>query len=272
MATGPLQSYPTLSHTIVDGDIGETVTLAMAGAAGPGTGPEFYSPTQSQGEPTGSYEVITLQFLTAPADAAAGTVFLNGFPVGTISGSSSFGPQGLNQGDRIKITVPGATAGDVGEVISVAVTGYWQDSKPDPWPVAISGGLGAPPTSSGGGGGGIELVQIVNPVDDDGYVETTIGIVPVATPPALTNVGVTAASFEVRPANAARRGLIIVNDQIGAGTATVYVKYGTPASATSYTVPLVPGAYWEMPTPVYTGRLDGFGTAATGQLRVTESE
>jgi hypothetical protein len=265
MATGPLQSYPTLSHTIVDGDIGETVTLAMAGAAGPGTGPEFYSPTQSQGEPTGSYEVITLQFLTAPADAAAGTVFLNGFPVGTISGSSTFGPQGLNQGDRIKITVPGATAGDVGEVISVAVTGYWQDSKPDPWPVAISGGLGSPPTSSGGAGGA-QAVDIVDPIDADGNVLTSTG--PASATSGPTQVAITGASQVLIAANPLRRGLLVVND--AASTATVYLAYADTASAIAYTVSLVPGAYWEMPTPVYTGEIAIFGSTADGNVYVTE--
>jgi hypothetical protein len=65
---------------------------------------------------------------------------------------------------------------------------------------------------------------------------------------------------------AGRIGLILFNDS----TAIAYVKYGTGASATSYTVPMGPGAYWEMPAPVYTGQVNALWSAANGAMRITE--
>jgi hypothetical protein len=57
----------------------------------------------------------------------------------------------------------------------------------------------------------------------------------------------------------------VVNDS----TANLYLKYGTGASATSYTVKLVAGAYYEFPQPVYGGAVNGFWDAANGNARLS---
>ncbi|MGC4002896.1 MAG: hypothetical protein QM811_07080 [Pirellulales bacterium] len=58
-------------------------------------------------------------------------------------------------------------------------------------------------------------------------------------------------------ANTSRRQLIVYNE----GTQPVYLKYGTSASATSYTaVVAASGGYWEMPTPIYTGDVTAYST------------
>ena len=49
----------------------------------------------------------------------------------------------------------------------------------------------------------------------------------------------------------------------------LYVKFGTTASATSYTVKMVADAYYEVPFG-YTGRIDGIWASANGNARVTE--
>jgi hypothetical protein len=49
----------------------------------------------------------------------------------------------------------------------------------------------------------------------------------------------------------------------------LYVKFGTTASATSYTVQLVAGAFYEFPQPLYAGRVDGIWASANGVARVT---
>lgn len=82
----------------------------------------------------------------------------------------------------------------------------------------------------------------------------------------LANVASSATNVTLRSAAATRLGLMIYNDS----TATLYVKFGATASATSYTVQMGPGAYWEMPHPVYTGIVDGIWSAANGNARVTE--
>lgn len=82
----------------------------------------------------------------------------------------------------------------------------------------------------------------------------------------LANVAGSASSVVLRAAAATRLGLTIFNDS----TASLYIKFGATASATSFTVFVGPGAYYELPQPVYTGTVDGIWTAAAGNARVTE--
>lgn len=84
---------------------------------------------------------------------------------------------------------------------------------------------------------------------------------------ALTNVSASASNVTVLAANADRKRMVIVNDS----TATLYLKFGTTASATSYTYVLFSGDTYESPSnPIYTGRIDGIWSAANGAARVTE--
>lgn len=52
-------------------------------------------------------------------------------------------------------------------------------------------------------------------------------------------------------------------------TAILYVKFGTTATTSSYTVKMVADAYYEVPFG-YTGRIDGIWASANGAARVTE--
>ena len=82
----------------------------------------------------------------------------------------------------------------------------------------------------------------------------------------LTNVNDSASSVTLLSANSARKGATIHNDS----TAILYVKFGTTASTTSYTVKMVADAYYEVPFD-YTGRIDGiWASDASGAARVTE--
>lgn len=83
----------------------------------------------------------------------------------------------------------------------------------------------------------------------------------------LSNVSCSATSKMLIDANGSRRALYVFNDD----TKTMYLKYGTTASSSSFTVKLAAGGYWEMPPPVYPGRIDVIWDAAcTGSARVTE--
>jgi len=84
----------------------------------------------------------------------------------------------------------------------------------------------------------------------------------------VTSVSASASSVQLLAANTSRKMASVANDS---ATATLYVKLGTTASASDYTVKMVPGAYFELPKPVYTGRIDGIWTAASGAARVTET-
>lgn len=84
----------------------------------------------------------------------------------------------------------------------------------------------------------------------------------------LTNVASSAASVTVLAANANRLAFTLYNDS----TQPVNVKFGTTASATSFTKRLLPN---DLLTTKdigvnYTGRIDGIWDAANGSMRVTE--
>jgi hypothetical protein len=82
---------------------------------------------------------------------------------------------------------------------------------------------------------------------------------------ALTNVASSASNVNLLAANTAREGATIFNDS----TAVLYVKLGTTASATSFTVKMSAGGYYEVPFG-YAGNIDGIWSAANGYARVTE--
>lgn len=66
--------------------------------------------------------------------------------------------------------------------------------------------------------------------------------------------------------NANRRSFCLHNDS----TAALYLKFGTTAATNNYTVKIPADAYYEMPMPVYTGRIDGVWASANGDAKITE--
>ena len=87
-----------------------------------------------------------------------------------------------------------------------------------------------------------------------------------ATTAVVTSVAASVSSVTLLAANTGRRGGTFYNDS----SATLYLKFGASASSTDFTVPLIAGAYYEMPWPVYTGLVAGVWASATGAARVTE--
>lgn len=88
----------------------------------------------------------------------------------------------------------------------------------------------------------------------------------IATQSALSSVASSVVSLEILPANANRRGAVLVNDS----TAVLYIAYAATASATAYTVKLAAGGQHFMDVPVYTGAVSGIWAAANGACRVTD--
>lgn len=82
----------------------------------------------------------------------------------------------------------------------------------------------------------------------------------------LANVASSASNVTLQASNTARRVWKVFNDS----TAVLYVKFGATASATSYTVQIAAGGFYEMEPPVYTGIIDGIWASANGNARVTE--
>lgn len=84
---------------------------------------------------------------------------------------------------------------------------------------------------------------------------------------ALTNVASSATSVTVLASNVNRKQATVYNDS----TQILYLKFGTTASVTSYTVQLSANAYYELPgITCYTGGIDGIWASANGNARVTE--
>ena len=81
----------------------------------------------------------------------------------------------------------------------------------------------------------------------------------------LTNVASSATNVTILASNASRKGATVFNDS----NKTLYIKFGTTASATSFTAQLRAGDYYEVPFG-YTGIIDGLWASANGSARVTE--
>lgn len=66
-----------------------------------------------------------------------------------------------------------------------------------------------------------------------------------------------ASSAQLVAANTSRKGLLLNNTDAN----PVYIYYGTTATASKFSVRIPPNSYWEMPQPVYTGRIDAIWSA-----------
>jgi len=80
-----------------------------------------------------------------------------------------------------------------------------------------------------------------------------------------TNVAGAAADTALLAENTIRLGAAVYNDS----AAILYLKLGTGASPTSFTVRMTPYAYYEIPYG-YTGKINGYWASTTGTARITE--
>jgi hypothetical protein len=92
-----------------------------------------------------------------------------------------------------------------------------------------------------------------------------------ATAPTPARLSDTTTSTQLLASNTARKGAVIHNDS----DATLYVKYGTAASATSYVYKLLSQAHLTLPEPgqpIYTGIIHGLWSADTAAGAATVNE
>ena len=80
----------------------------------------------------------------------------------------------------------------------------------------------------------------------------------------VTSVASSASSVSLLAANPSGLGVSVYNNS----TQILYLKCGTTASATDFTVEMAPEEYWEAPYG-YTGRIDGIWASANGAALVT---
>jgi len=82
-----------------------------------------------------------------------------------------------------------------------------------------------------------------------------------------SNVAASATSVTVLAANAARRLAVFYNDS----SSDCYVKFGTTASTSSFTIFLAALGSFSLNGEDYAGRIDAIWNSATGNMRVTET-
>lgn len=83
----------------------------------------------------------------------------------------------------------------------------------------------------------------------------------------LSSLASAATTAQLLAANTSRKGVLIHNTDANA----LKIKYGTTASASSYSVNIPSNGYWEMPQPIYAGRIDAIWDAdGAGSAFVTE--
>jgi hypothetical protein len=132
--------------------------------------------------------------------------------------------------------------------------------------IPVTGAGTATPTIATDDVAGRHFQRVKLDVGADGATSLWVGSDTVSTA-TLANVAGSASSVTLLASNTARKGAYVFNDS----TATLYLKYGSAASTTSYVVQVPPGAFWEMPNrPIYTGLIAGIWSAANGNARVTE--
>lgn len=82
----------------------------------------------------------------------------------------------------------------------------------------------------------------------------------------VANVASSATNVTCLASNASRREASFYNDS----TARVYLKFAATASATSFTVPIEGGGFYQMGASGYSGIIDCIWASANGNMRVTE--
>lgn len=82
----------------------------------------------------------------------------------------------------------------------------------------------------------------------------------------VTSVAASLSSVTLLSSNPNRKSASFFNDS----TATLYLKLGSTASSTSFTIKMEPSSFYELSIPCYSGVIDGIWDAINGAVRVTE--
>lgn len=116
------------------------------------------------------------------------------------------------------------------------------------------------PASSG------QTRDIAFETDAGGRLRQTVSIGDAPTA-AVTSVAASTSAVTVLASNTGRKGAMFFNDS----SAAMYLKLGSGASTSSFTVKIAADGYYELPEgAVYTGAVTAVWASATGNVRVTE--
>lgn len=161
---------------------------------------------------------------------------------------------GLDINGNVKVNV--VAGGTSGTQYAEGVT-----TSPATGTVALGRYNSSPPTLSNG-----QLFAPQLDVNGNLKVSGTFSSTPTkSTTGTQTSVAGSVTNVTILASNSSRLGGTVSNDS----TAVLYLKMGTTASTTSYSVKLFQDDYFEIPYN-FTGEIDGLWASATGNARVTE--
>lgn len=81
----------------------------------------------------------------------------------------------------------------------------------------------------------------------------------------VSSVNSSASSVTIFSAASSTSARVVYNDS----TAVLYLKFGTTASSTDYTVQIPSQGTYTFPQPTFAGRVDGIWASANGAARIT---
>jgi hypothetical protein len=127
-----------------------------------------------------------------------------------------------------------------------------------------------PRTSVSGGGGGIAAYRSLSGNVDQVVIDAS-GNIPVkvtntSSTGTVTSINAAVTNATVLSANTSRKGATVYNNTAG----NMYLKLGATASTSSFTIKIAAAGYYELPQPIYTGRVDALWDVSTGTGLVTE--
>lgn len=161
------------------------------------------------------------------------------------------------------LTVDGTVAvSSVGGTVAVTQSGTWDEVGINDSGNSITVDDGGTTLSIDDGSGSITVDGTITANAGSGtFVTKEVR----SSTPSQSSVAGSASSVSILSSNANRLGATISNDS----TAALYLKLGTTASTSSYTIKLLQDDYYEVPFG-YTGAIDGIWASATGNARITE--
>lgn len=269
------QTSVPVTSSIVDSVSSGTITTQNLVPAGTATVGSATSSGSINGAATGLIQVtgtytgaLSLQFTVDGTNwiTAGGTPFLN-IATGVLSATIPSASVGIYQvevagANNYRVTALAAVTGTA--VVSLRTSrasGMIAIDTALPTGANVIGALVANQAVN------ISQVNGVTPLMGAGATGTGSARVTTANVAAATlaNVASSATNVTLLASSAARMGATFHNDS----SAILYLKFGATALTTSYTVKLIPDAYYELPQPCYSGIIDGIWSSATGAVRVT---
>lgn len=232
--------------------------------------------------------------VTVSSDSSFAATQSGTWNINNITGTISLPTGAASSAKQPALGTGGSPAGDVltiqgistmtpvkvdGAAGSFPVTGTVTANQGGTWNLTnISGTISLPTGAATAakqpalGTAGISSTDVISVQGVSGMTPVSVNVVgagsgPVSTTGTTSNVAATTTSTTILASNPNRMLATVMNDSASANL-FLMLAAGT-ASATNFTVKLVPGAYYELPIR-YTGIMIGIWDAAVGAARVTE--